>query len=279
MRVRHAVGVLAALLVAGCAGGPRSTAAAPVVVPEQRPGVSVGYLDAPGFDSRALLPAPPAPESAARALDEAIAARALALRETPRWQQAAIDADLDFPQAADLYACALGVPIDTTHTPHLVRLLRRSLADAAIDGRAAKLHWQRRRPFLANGAPVCTPDDVEQLRDSGSYPSGHAAIGWTWALALTAIAPDRADPLLQRGRSFGESRLVCNVHWYSDIVQGQVVGAATFARLQAEPAYLADLAAAREEVAAQRARGAQPEGCDAQTAALRLSPLPAADDR
>lgn len=266
------------LLLAGCSGLPRASGGA-VVVPERSPGVSIGYLDAAAFDSRALVPAPPAPGTPAHVLDDVIAERALALHDSTRWRQAAVDADLDFPAAGHLFACALGVPVDSTHTPHLVRLLRRSLADAAVTNRAAKEHWQRPRPFLANGGAVCTPEDDARLRESAAYPSGHAAIGWTWALTLVDVAPDRADALLQRGRSFAESRLVCNVHWYSDIVQSQLVGAATVARLQAEPDFRADLAAARREVAAQRARGAQPSGCDAETIALRRSPLPAADAR
>ncbi len=271
-------GVLAAALLAGCSGLPRATAAT-VVVPERSPGVSIGYLDAAAFDSRALVPAPPAPGTPAHVLDDVIAERALALRGTTRWHQAAVDADLDFPAAGSLFACALGVPVDSTQTPHLVRLLRRSLADAAVTNSAAKEQWHRARPFLTNGGAVCTPEDDTRLRQSAAYPSGHAAIGWTWALALVEVAPDRADALLQRGRSFAESRLVCNVHWYSDIVQSQVVGAATLARLQADAGFNADLAAARREVAAQRARGAQPAGCDAETIALRRSPMPAADDR
>ena len=272
------VAALATVTVAGCSGLPRAQAG-PVVVPERSPGVSIGYLGDAAFDSRALVPAPPAPGTPAHVLDDVIAGRALALRDTTRWRQAAVDADLDFPAAGSLFACALGVPVDSTHTPHLVRLLRRSLADAAVANRAAKDQWQRPRPFLSNGAAVCTPEDGARLRGSAAYPSGHAAIGWTWALTLVDVAPERTDALLQRGRSFAESRLVCNVHWYSDIVQSQLVGAATVARLQAEPEFRADLAAARREVAAQRARGAQPQGCDAETIALRRSPLPAADER
>lgn len=275
---RTATAVAAGVLLAACAGLPRQ-AQHDVVVPERSPGVSIGYLDDAAFDSRALVPAPPAPGTPAHALDDAVAQRALALHGTRRWQQAAVDADLDFPAGGALFACALGVPVDREHTPHLVRLLRRSLADAAVTNRAAKDQWQRPRPFLSNGAAVCTPQDDARLRTSAAYPSGHTAIGWTWALTLVAVAPERADPLLQRGRSFAESRLVCNVHWYSDIVQGQLVGAATFARLQDSPDFQADLAAARREVAAQRARGAQPAGCDAETIALRQSPLPAADAR
>ncbi|KPN17113.1 hypothetical protein AO715_03260 [Xanthomonas sp. Mitacek01] len=250
-----------------------------VVVPESRPGVSIGYLDAPAFDSRALLPAPPAPGSAAQAYDDDIARRSLALHDTARWRQATVDADLSFPAAEPLFACALGIEIDREATPHLVRLLRRSLADASNAGRAAKDQWQRQRPFVRNGAPVCTPEDLPRMAHSASYPSGHTAIGWTWALTLVELAPERSDALLQRGRAFGESRLVCNVHWHSDIVEGERVGAATFARLQASPDFRADLDAARVEIAAQRAAGATPRHCDTETVGLRQSPVPTADAR
>ncbi len=273
-------GALLAVLAA-CASPVRDAArpADAVVVPESRPGHTIGYLDAPAFDSRALLPAPPAPGSAAQAHDDAVAQRSLALHGTPRWRQATVDADLTFPAAEPLFACALGVTISREATPHLVRLLRRSLADASNAGRAAKDHWQRGRPFVRNAAPVCTPGDVPRMAGSASYPSGHTAIGWTWALALVELAPERADLLLQRGRAFGESRLVCNVHWHSDIVEGERVGAATFARLQASPAFRADMAAAHDEIAAQRAAGATPRHCDTEAIGLRQSPIPAADAR
>ncbi|MFL6586507.1 MAG: acid phosphatase [Luteimonas sp.] len=275
-----ACGAVLSMLVA-CALPAREAPAADaaVVVPESRPGVSIGYLDAPAFDSRALLPAPPAPGSAAQAHDDAIAARSLVLHDTARWRQATVDADLTFPAAEPLFACALGVEISAARTPHLVRLLRRSLADASNAGRAAKDHWQRGRPLMQNRAPVCTPQDMPKLRTGASYPSGHTAIGWAWTLALVELAPERSDALLQRGRAFGESRLVCNVHWYSDIVEGERVGAATYARLQASPEFRADLDAARAEIAAQRAAGATPAHCDTETIGLRQSPIPAADAR
>ncbi|MDR6990358.1 phosphatase PAP2 family protein [Luteimonas sp. 3794] len=275
-----ACGALLSLLAA-CALPAREASAlrVDVVVPESRPGVTIGYLDAPAFDSRALLPAPPAPGSAGQAHDDAIAVRSLALYDTARWQQSAVDADLTFPAAEPLFACALGVEISAARTPHLVRLLRRSLADASNAGRAAKDHWQRDRPFVRNAAPMCTPQDAGKLATSASYPSGHAAIGWTWTLALVELAPARADTLLQRGRAFGESRLVCNLHWHSDIVGGERVGAATYARLQAAPEFRADLDAARREIAAQRAVGATPTHCDTETIGLRQSPIPTADAR
>ena len=63
-----------------------------------------------------------------------------------------------------------------------------------------------------------------------------SAVGWGWALVLTELVPARADAILQRGREFGYSRVVCNVHWQSDVEAGRTMAAATVARLHADPA-------------------------------------------
>ena len=264
--------LLATAWLAACTSTP-----APVAPAAAQADAATGYLAADAIpDSLALVPAPPAAGSAALAQDHAVAAAALAMRDSPRFELARRDADLDFPQAAELFACALGVEIDPVHTPATWRLLRRSLVDAAQSTRAAKLRYRRMRPFVENGAPTCTPEDETGLRDSGSYPSGHTAIGWTWALALAQAAPGRSDALLARGRSFGESRLVCNVHWQSDVLQGRFMGAGTFARLQTEPAFRADVAAATDELARARRQGRAPRSdCAAEAAAL-AQPLPGA---
>jgi acid phosphatase (class A) len=148
-------------------------------------------------------------------------------------------------------------------------LLRRTLTDAGLSTYTAKNTYQRERPFMVNSEPTCTPDEEEQLRKDGSYPSGHTALGWAWALILTEIAPDRADAVLARGRAFGESRVVCNVHWYSDVLAGRFMGAATVARLHADPAFRKELEAAKIEYAAVRAKGLQPNrDCKAEAEAL-----------
>jgi acid phosphatase (class A) len=78
-----------------------------------------------------------------------------------------------------------------------------------------------------NKEPTCTPDEEKFLITNGSYPSGHAAIGWAWALILSEIAPEQTDAILARGRAFGENRLICNVHWQSDVIAGRLMGAAS----------------------------------------------------
>lgn len=255
-------------LAAGCAG--LTGGGKPATVPELRPGLLMGYLPKEALpNSLALLPPPPAPGSVALELDEEVERKSVALRGSPRWTLAIADADLHFPQAAGTFSCALDAPSTQEHTPHLYQLLRRTLTDVGLSTYAAKNHYQRSRPFVANKAPICTPAEQAELEKDGSYPSGHTAIGWAWALVLSEIAPERTDALLARGTAYGDSRNVCNVHWHSDVVQGRVIGAATVARLHAEPAFRADLEKARSELAAVRAQGGKPtRNCAEESAAL-----------
>ena len=184
--------------------------------------------------------------------------KSFALRGTLRWEIAVEDADLKFPEAVDAFSCTMGTPITEQSMPHLYTLLRRTLVDAALATHAAKHRYQRPRPFMVNREPICTPDEKEKLSKEGSYPSGHATIGWTWALILSEIAPERGDAILARGRAFGESRNICNVHWHSDVLEGRFMGAAAVARLHADPAFRAGLKAAKAEFAVVRAKSFKP---------------------
>ena len=158
-------------------------------------------------------------------------------------------------------------------TPHTLLLLRRVLTDAGRATGAAKKKYFEARPFMVDYAPICTPDDQERLRQDGSYPSGHTSIGWAWALTLAEAAPDQAQAIVKRGFQFGESRLVCNVHWSSDVTEGRTIGAATFARLNSNPDFLRDLALARDEIATVRAKGLPPSrDCATEAEALAATP-------
>ena len=270
---RTPLAVMGALLIAAPALA-QSTAPRPLAPGEIAPGIMRGYLSPKDLPSSvALVPPPPADGSAAKALDDAISKAGLDFKGTARWALATQDADLKFPHAAGDFSCALGAPVTETDTPHLYLLLHRTLTDAGLATYSAKNTYKRARPFMTDGEPTCTPQDEPALRKDGSYPSGHTSIGWAWALILSEIAPDRQDAILARGRSFGRSRIVCNVHWESDVLEGRFVGAATVARLHADPAFEADLAAARQELAAVRAKGLAPtRDCAAEAAALALDP-------
>jgi len=254
------------------AGGGVADELAPV--PEIRPGFPEGYLAKEAVpDSAALLPPPPALGSAAAALDQEIARADLALRGTPRWDLARIDAELSFPEAAGAFSCALGIAITQQDTPRLYVMLRRVLIDAGAATSAAKDKYKHARPFMLDDQPICRPEDESFLRANGSFPSGHASFGWAWALVLAEISPDHGEAVLKRGRAFGESRVVCNVHWESDVIEGQLMGTATVARLRAEPAFLADLEAAKSELAAARAKALEPQrDCKFEADALAQTP-------
>ncbi len=275
-----AIALAACSLLTACATQP-SAPTTLAEVGEVRPGsgYAKGYLSSGETpDSLALLAPPPAVGTAAQADDDAAWRTLTALQAGPRGALATEDANLNFPAASSHFACALGIRISEQETPNLNMLLRRTRADASRSTAKAKEHYQRTRPFAFFNAPSCTPKDEPGLRKNGSYPSGHSAIGWAWALVLTQAAPERADALLQRGRAFGQSRGVCGVHWKSDIQAGWLMGAATVARLQDNAVFRAQLAAARSEIAAARAAGQAPEAadCAAQAAALattaRLAP-------
>lgn len=183
--------------------------------------------------------------------------------------QAAADTQLKFPKAAETFSCALDLPISRTATPHLNMLLRRSLLDTGLATYAAKDSYQRVRPFVLQKEATCALAEEAALDKDGSYPSGHAAIGWGWALLLAELAPDRADALLQRGHAFGQSRVVCGVHWQSDVDAGRTMGAAAVARLHADPVFGAQAALARAEIEQARAQGARsPLNCAAEARAL-----------
>jgi acid phosphatase (class A) len=232
-----------------------------------------GYLDPAGLPVRlALLGAPPKADSAALARDEEARRAALALRGTTREKLAATDAELSFPGPANTFACAMGTPISEKTTPHLYTLMQRTLTDAGGSTYAGKNAYNRTRPFVTHNEGTCRKDMEPILRTDGSWPSGHSAAGWAWGLILAEINPARATELMTRGLSYGQSRVICNAHWQSDVDAGRIMGAATVASLHGNPAFLADLAAAKDEIKAAQKAGLKPtEDCAAENVALSLT--------
>jgi acid phosphatase (class A) len=244
------ISVSTILFISGCASSKTSLSAG---VEEVKPGIMAGYLEFKQLpNSVALLPAPPVDGSTAFILDTEISKTYLEQSDTAAWKQAQIDAELYFPEALESFSSAAAFPISEEKTPNLYILLRRTLGDASLSTYAAKKQYMRPRPFMVNNKPTCTPELEDHLKD-GSYPSGHAAIGWAWALVLAEIFPERTNHIIERGRSYGQSRVVCNVHWQSDVNEGRFIGAATVARLHANPMFQADLKAAKKDVSRIRA--------------------------
>lgn len=251
---KWSVGAVFAALILGCAAsdepareGPSPAVQAPAA-PRQRGDLGQPYLGGrPLPESLSLAPPPPAQGSGAERRDAEAARAALALHGGPRWALATSDADLGRGSLGRVFSCAAGAPLGTGTTPAIDNLMRRAASDLAVSTSAVKEAYQRTRPFVSNGTPTCTPDDEAVLRTNGSYPSGHSAIGFGLGLILAEIFPERTSALVARGRAFGQSRVVCNAHWLSDVEEGRVMASATVARLHADPAFRADLEHAQQE--------------------------------
>lgn len=268
--LRSAGATTLALLVALCGQALAQTGEAQSKITDPHFKIAPGYLkrsDLP--NSLVLLGPPPEAGSAALARDEEARKATLPLRNTARWNLARTDADLAFPQAADNFSCALGVKIDSRQTPRLSAMMQKVLSDFGLSTYGVKNKYNRVRPFVVHNEATCRADQEAILRNDGSYPSGHTAAGWGWALVLAQISPEHADALLKRGIEFGQSRVICDAHWQSDVDAGRIMGAATVARLQTDPAFLADLKAAKAEVKAAKAkRPLSVSECAAEAAAL-----------
>jgi len=207
-------------------------------------------------DDVALLPPPPAEGTAAFAADVAAYEAGLALRKTLLGELALQDNDITAPDIGWHFASSFGMELSPQSAPVTFNLIYRTAATlgwyATI---GARKHYQRPRPFVYFEERSCLSiEDEEELRPAGSYSSGHTAYGWGVALVLAEISPERQDAILKRGFEFGQSRVICGVHWQSDVDAARLVAAATVARLHADPAFMHQLAAAKHEIALLRAK-------------------------
>lgn len=237
--------------------------AAPADTPQKElklPKVSGYLLKEEMPNSLKILTSPPPTQgSAAEARDREANEKAVLLHGSKRWEQAAADAVLEFPDAVHAFDCTMGIEISPKATPRLYNIMQRSLFDFGLSTSPTKKSYMRTRPFMVNDRPICTPEYTDLLRHDGSYPSGHSAIGFGWGLVLSAIAPEKTEQLMSRGIDFGDSRAVCNVHWQSDVEAGRIMASAVYARLTASRMFMKDVEAARAEYRRAVAKKATPK--------------------
>ncbi len=218
-----------------------------------------GYLDRT-FDWRTVLAPPPVPRSPAGQADRAAFDARTGPPGSPAWRAAISQLYPGRPEVTAQFACAAGHVLSTAQTPATVRMLRRLGADMSPPIENAKLRFRRDRPYVGHPEiKVCDPrsTDTERTTLSYSYPSGHATFGALWARALADADPADAARIIAFGRSVGDNRIACGVHYPSDVAAGQRLADAIYEKIAATPAFQADLAAARAELA----KAPSPTGC------------------
>jgi len=110
------------------------------------------------------------------------------------------------------------------------------------------------RPFQTEPsiAPIVGPDyfnvpannavynrgPLMNLTDSPSFPSGHTTYGYTGALLLAVLVPERYQQMIARGAEYGNDRILVGAHYAMDVIGGRTLALYDMAHLLADdPAY------------------------------------------
>jgi acid phosphatase (class A) len=141
---------------------------------------------------------------------------------------------------------ALGLDAsDPPDLPRVERLAERVEDDVRLAVRAAKEHFRRLRPFeIEPRIDNCIADVKADL----SYPSGHAAYGWAMAGMLSDLVPERRAELEARAEQFARQRLVCGVHFPSDLAAGRRAAELVLRTIRAQPEYSIEATQAAKEL-------------------------------
>jgi acid phosphatase (class A) len=202
------------------------------------------FLTATAAEFVELFPPPPAANSV-QTRSELDVLLAMQARRTPAAVEAA---RADRKTEISRFASAL------TIDPRRLRALPAldALADQVEDDerryvRAAKNHFVRLRPYEVDARiEPCITD----VRGDLSYPSGHATYGFLVAYLLSDMVPERRAALMARAQEFARQRMLCGVHFPSDIAAGQKAAEWLAQRFLASATYRAAAAPAARELRA-----------------------------
>lgn len=201
---------------------------------------SLHFLAAGEVDLPKILSGPPKPQSKAQRKDMAISL-AWQAKRTPA-MEALADADAD--QSVFRFGDVLGASFAKERLPVATHFFDEVLDDSRAIGAAAKTYWSRPRPFVASASiRPCVAQPP-----TNSYPSNHATIGMLYAEILSRMLPELRLRLLARARQYAADRVICGVHYTSDIEAGKRAGAIEAFAMFHNKAFEKEFAAAKAEV-------------------------------
>ena len=77
------------------------------------------------------------------------------------------------------------------------------------------------------------------LINSPSFPSGHTTYGYTGAVVLAVLVPERYAQMMVRGAEYGNDRIIMGAHYAMDVLGGRTLALYDMAHLLAnDPAYV-----------------------------------------
>lgn len=171
-------------------------------------------------------------------------------REMRENEQEAVDAIWDEgAKLEEAFEATLGISLTNGTAPEIVKLCQRATTDVANANRTVKEKYQRIRPFATFNDPSLTPWSDPEEEKTYSYPSGHTARGYMYAMVLSVLDPTLTDKLLERAAKYAARRIICGHHWKSDIDAALVLVAGIFPMVVASDDFQEQLKKAREEYA------------------------------
>ncbi len=175
-------------------------------------------ISSDGAPGTAFMPLPPDSASEAFSRDFYRWIWGKQQRNTPRGEQARHDSSCDFEQLCHIYSELLDIDIDPSNAPAIHAMLSH-VAQASVEYCSSKRpSIMRKRPFvMMNEQPWGENDIAAGLSDSTAYPSGHAVMVWSTALALAQMAPHMQDTILSRAMQCATSGVITGAHWQSDV--------------------------------------------------------------
>ncbi|HEY4276138.1 MAG TPA: phosphatase PAP2 family protein [Rhizomicrobium sp.] len=224
----------------------KSLAFAALLLVSAATAASGAVLDPVQVDAAHLVPPPP-PAGSAQAEAELAEIHAIHARSSDSEIEAARkDSDDEKP---DMFNNVIG--FDLTMRPLTTALLKTVIDEEEAATKGAKKYFHRDRPWIVDGT-VATCTLVPPGPAANSYPSGHSTVGFAMGVVLANLMPEKSQAILARSSEFAEHRLVCGVHFRSDIVAGQQYGTILALTLMQNPDFQLRMAKAREELRAAR---------------------------
>jgi acid phosphatase (class A) len=201
------------------------------------------YLNPADVAAATLLP-PPFTDGSLEQKEELAELQAIAKsRSESRLELAKFD---DLTISAKIFHAVIP-GFDPEKLPATSKLLDTVKRESGLVSHLAKEHFDRKRPYEFDPSlNVCS----KHRGKNATYPSGHTTAGYAMAVTLAHIMPNQADTAMIRAATYGKSRMVCGVHYRSDVVAGQVIGTSVALALLQNPQFQAEMAAARAELIA-----------------------------
>jgi acid phosphatase (class A) len=243
MRQNKVTASVSALLVsAGLFGQTPTVVPASVEAPSKAPATHTPYyLDPHQLHLDLIIPPPPARDSSTTAAELTELHRIEGTRTPAQVTQAEAD---DHEEDIFIFKSVLGPRFTAEALPITAALSAHIRSDESAASSPLKNIYRRPRPYQIDSAlhPVCTLNPGPT-----SYPSGHSLSGYLLAFTLVQLVPEKRQEIFERADEYVHNRLVCGVHYASDIEASRSVAYAIFGSLETSPRFQRDLATAQQE--------------------------------